>query len=125
MSIRVLIIDDEELICKSIKSLVERLDIAGLDSTIYTTDPNAALRMITESGADIVITDIRMPEMDGLTLIESTEGLVKRPQFIILSGYEDFHYARKALKLNVVDYLLKPVGFYSLKEAVLTAIKSF
>lgn len=58
---------------------------------------------------DLIITDIKMPRMDGLTMIENITGWGMSPQFIILSGYAEFSYAQKALKFGVLEYLLKPI----------------
>ena len=124
MSYKILIIDDEELICKSIKSMLRRANLPEISEIKYTCSSSDGLELIKHSVFDIVITDIRMPDMDGLTMIESTISLKKRPRFIILSGYEDFQYARNALKLKVIDYLLKPVRKSDLEGAVLAAIQA-
>ena len=122
MSYRLLVVDDEELICKSIESILQRADLPKLGEVLYTCDPQNGLKLIKKSHFDIVITDIKMPGMDGLALIKSTEGMAQKPRFIILSGYDDFQYARNAFRLKVVDYLLKPVAIADLEESILAAI---
>jgi two-component system, response regulator YesN len=74
-------------------------------------DGESGLRLVLEQKPDIVLTDIRMPLMDGLQLAERvrTELAEKSPEFIIISGYGDFEYARSALKIGVRNYLLKPL----------------
>ena len=68
-----------------------------------------ALEKIKELQPDVLITDIRMPLTDGLSLIERALKLQPNLHSVIVSGYEDFHYAREAIRLNVLDYLTKPI----------------
>ncbi len=83
-------------------------------------DGESGLRLIREQRPDIVLTDIRMPLMDGLQLAEAarTEFGEAAPEFIIISGYGDFEYARSALKLGVRNYLLKPLDDEELAASV-------
>ena len=67
---------------------------------------------------DLVITDIRMPVMDGITLLTKVREQFPFTKFIITSGFSDFEYAKKAITLKVSDYLLKPVDSEELKEAL-------
>ena len=69
-----------------------------------------AVPMLLEQQPDIVFTDIRMPLMDGLALIEAVQGQLPDTQFVILSSYDEFEYARTALRLGVSEYLLKPMS---------------
>ena len=59
---------------------------------------------------DVVLTDIRMPYMDGLTLAERIRQKYPSMKIVIFSGYDDFEYAKQAIKLNVTEYILKPVN---------------
>ncbi len=80
------------------------------------------LALIHKYNPDIVLTDIRMPEMDGLQMIEKVqETMESEPQWIIVSGYTEFEYARKAMQLGVQEYLLKPVETEALYEALTKA----
>jgi two-component system response regulator YesN len=72
--------------------------------------------MISRFEPDIVITDIQMPRMDGLKMIEQAKALGAPCIYVILSGYSEFEYARKGLQLGVTDYLLKPVTISVVKE---------
>ena len=106
---KVLIIDDEPKVVQLILHLV---DWSGLGMTIVGTagDGSSALKMIIELEPDIVITDIRIPNPDGIELIQKVQEAQLFPFFIIISGYNDFNYAQKALRLGVEDYLLKPIS---------------
>ena len=65
---------------------------------------------------NIVITDIKMPVMDGLELIEVSQRMEKQIRFIVLSGYDDFSFAQKAIRLGVDEYLLKPASVEDICE---------
>ena len=74
--------------------------------------------MVRDLLPDLVITDIKMPRMNGLDMIENASQVAKGTHFLILSGYAEFELARRALKLSVADYLLKPVTVGQLKNAI-------
>ncbi|WP_411336954.1 response regulator [Ruminococcus gauvreauii] len=104
--LKVLIADDEKDIVDLIAYLIKDLDvtIAGLAS-----DGLEAYKIILEENPDVVISDIRMPGMTGLELIEKVKQSERETEFIIISGYRDFEYAKTALQYGVQDYLLKPI----------------
>lgn len=105
---KVLIVDDELVIRKGLKNKIERL-ISDLTSVILAEDAFLALEIMKAEQPDVVITDIRMPEMDGLAFIEQAKKISKKTKYIIISGYQEFEYAKEAIKLNVEDYLIKPI----------------
>lgn len=76
-----------------------------------------ALQVVSEAPPDIVLTDIRMPFMDGIELMESLKDRYPFIKVMILSGYSDFEYAQKALQAGAVDYLLKPTNFKKIAAA--------
>jgi len=82
-----------------------------------------AFQLIKDIRPDVVVTDIRMPGYDGITLIEKSREIDPEISFIILSGYRDFEYAQRALKLGAEDYLLKPVSRDELEQIILRVIK--
>lgn len=103
-----LIAEDSKPILRNIKSLLES---SGLPVQIVSTASNGeeALDLIRQQPVDILITDIRMPKLDGLALIEQAKELCPQLKVVLISSYSDFEYTRKALNLQVFDYLLKPV----------------
>lgn len=119
---KVVIADDEEKICQLIEKLV---DWKALDMEVAGIAHNGldAYEKIREYMPDIVITDIRMPGMDGLEMIRLAKTLSPSMEFIIISGYRHFEYARNAIKYGVSDYLLKPVKKEELK-ATLTQMRA-
>lgn len=105
--IKLLIVDDEPLVQAGIKSMINWEDL-NISITGVASNGQAAYQMIREYDVDIVITDVKMPVMSGLDLArkcyEEGAGL---PVFIILTGYEDFHFVKEALSFQAVDYLVK------------------
>lgn len=105
---KVLIADDEKRICKLIRGLVD-WDEKGLVVVGIVHNGQEALNIVKQDKPDIIITDIRMPELGGLELIREVKKANPEIDFIIISGYRQFEYARKALQYGAEDYLLKPI----------------
>lgn len=111
----VLVVEDEYYARRGMERLVEL--IGGEYELIGAAENGAvALTMIQELSPNIVLTDIRMPEMDGLELISAAKGSGSR--FIIITGHNDVEYAKQALRYHTVDYLLKPVDQLELKKVL-------
>lgn len=118
--VQVLIVDDERIIAKCLQ---EQIDWAKLGCAVPAacTDGNQALRYIAETRPDIVITDVRMPGMDGITLCRLLHERYPSITVFILSAYEDFEVAQMALRYNVKDYIVKPLdrtGLRNVEEMV-------
>lgn len=105
---KVLIADDEKKVAQLIYKIVD-WEQWGLEVIGVVNDGTLAVEMIRTEEPDIVITDIRMPGLNGIDLIRETKKEGKQIYFVIISGYSEFKYAQQALKLGVEDYLLKPV----------------
>lgn len=113
----VLVVEDERLIAKNIKKNVERCgDIFKVVGIAY--NGTEAITMISEEIPDIIITDICMPEMDGMGLVKYLSQQHPQVRKIILSGHAEFDYAKEAIQYNVNDYLLKPINTNELKKAL-------
>lgn len=107
---QVLIIDDEIRIALLIKKLIHWNEI-GLECMDVVDNGEIALKKIWEGKyPDIVITDIRMPKIDGLEFISMTQNIGCDIKFIVISGYKEFEYAHRAMQYGVENYLLKPVN---------------
>ncbi len=114
----VFLVDDEPIVLEGIRSKIN-WEEAGFTFAGEATDGELALSMIHEIKPDILITDIKMPFMDGLELsaaIKKTQPWIK---IIILSGHDEFDYAKKAISIGVEDYLLKPFT----SEEVIVSLK--
>jgi two-component system response regulator YesN len=119
--LNVLVIEDEEYVRKSIVYKVD-WDRIGLRLVKEAENGFQALEIIENEDIDIVITDIKMPGMSGLELIEKIKETHDRIRFVIVSGYSEFEYAKKAMLNHVSDYILKPVKGVHL-ERTLTKIR--
>ncbi len=115
----VIIADDEMKVCQLILKLADWDDL-GLHVAGIANDGLSALEMVDKHRPDILITDIRMPGVDGIELIRRAKELAPALQCIIISGYRHFDYAHNAIRYGVEDYLLKPVNQ---QEFVLTLRK--
>lgn len=112
----ILLVDDEELICKGLKSMIERSNLSEVGTVNYTTEPAKVQLIVEEFRPHIIIVDINMPEITGLDLIRNIPGKYSGIKFIVLSGYDDFKYVKEAFKLGASDYLLKPSSIDELKS---------
>ena len=114
---RLVVIDDEYIVITGISAIIER---ENLGCTIIGTaeDGIHALEVIRETKPDVVITDIRIPGMDGLSLIEECREFLPDTAYIVISGYTEFEYARRALSLGVKEYIDKPVTIEKLTAAI-------
>lgn len=117
--IKLLIADDEKTIRETISSLID-WESMGIEVVGLCQNGLEAYNMIVDVGPDIVLTDLKMPGMDGLELIEKIYESDRNTQFIILSGYGEFEYAKKAMSFGVREYLLKPCN----EAQIVKAIKS-
>lgn len=116
--IRMLIVDDEAVIREGLHHTIDWADY-GVEVVGEAEDGREALQRIAEcGGVDLVLSDIRMDGMDGLQLAERLKVLFPEVCMILVSGYEDFDYARQAMRLGVTDYLLKPVDVDELTAVV-------
>lgn len=107
MSYRVLIADDETFVRNLLKKNLQASALP-IEVVAAAEDGQEALEMALEFRPDIVITDIEMPFMNGLELIRALQEREIKTKNIIISGYDEFDYARSAISLGVTDYLLKP-----------------
>lgn len=115
--LRVLIVDDEPMIRKGLTALVQKSGLA--DFQIRSAENGeAALERIREETPDILFTDIRMPVMDGLALSRAVQTSGMDIDIVVISGYNDFEYARQCMALGVKDYLLKPVAKSALQDVL-------
>lgn len=114
---KVIIVEDEEIIMKGLSFMIDWQEI-GCVVIGSASDGQEGLEKIRELKPDIVITDIRMPVMDGLEMLSQA---LKDDFFyaILLSGYDEFAYAREGIRLGVEDFLLKPVDFDELKQCII------
>ncbi|WP_299087191.1 response regulator [uncultured Metabacillus sp.] len=117
----ILLVDDESWTRETVKALIdfESLDITHL---IEATNGEEALESIKRKRPDFIITDMKMPGIDGIGLLEVLEKDFSHIPVIVLSGYQDFVYTRQAIKSRVIEYLPKPVDGTELNKALEKAL---
>lgn len=105
---KVMLVEDEEFILQGLQNI---LDWEALGMQVVHTAHNGkeALEKWKEEAVDIVVTDINMPVMDGLEFLKELRRTEERARAVILTGYDEFAYAKKAITLDVEDYILKPI----------------
>ena len=116
---KVIVVDDETWICKLIRKIVDWNNL-GFDIIADAGDGLSALNLIKEHHPDLVITDIRMPSLDGIELIKTVRELNIDTEFMIISGYSDFEYARNAIKFDAFGYIVKPLDKDELQDILLS-----
>ena len=115
--IKVFIVEDEIIIRESIHRMIPWADY-GFEYVGEASDGEMALPMIRSLQPNLIITDIKMPFMDGLTLCRHVKEEFPETRVVIISGYDDFEYARQAISLGVEQYLLKPIRRVDFIEAL-------
>lgn len=118
----ILIVDDEPRTRQGIQKSLTAWS-AGKHHIEAAASGVEALEWLNEHTAHIIITDVRMPEIDGLQMLERLSARGQLPVVIVISGYAEFEYARKSLKLGVFEYLLKPLDKSLLIDAVQRALE--
>lgn len=119
---KVILVEDEPIIREGLRTTTPWADY-GCQVVGEASDAVEAEMLILQLKPDIVITDIYMPGVSGLQLIERVKGSVSC-EFIIISGYDEFEYAQKAVYLGVKGYLLKPIDDNELKDVIQRAVES-
>jgi len=115
----VVIAEDEELLLENLIQKIERTDLGF--SVLGSAKTGAdAYEIIKEYSPDLLITDIKMPVLTGLELIEKVRNHYPHTRFIITSGFSDFEYTKSAIRFQVCDYLLKPIDADELYRALQT-----
>ena len=119
---KVLIVDDEAIVRIGLKSIINWAE-EGFDCVLEAGNGVEALLLVQKEAPDLIITDIKMPEMNGLELIEALRENQNGASIIVLSSYDDFEFVRQAMKLGATDYILKlQMTEASLSETIRSAM---
>ncbi|MFA9379557.1 MAG: response regulator [Acetanaerobacterium sp.] len=117
-----MIVDDEKIVLDGIQNTFD-LSMYGFTLASAYTNPEIALASLEKDAPDLIITDIKMPQMSGLEFAQEAKRRISDVQIVILSGYDDFDFARTAIGLGVTDYLLKPVKKHEFENMLNNAYK--
>ncbi|MCR5790619.1 MAG: response regulator [Lachnospiraceae bacterium] len=114
---KVLIVEDEIRIREGIVKLLQKID--GRYEVVGEAENGAeGVALCEELHPQLIITDVQMPEMDGLMMLQEISRRMEMPKTIVLSAYSEFEYARSAMKLGVTEYLLKPINLNDFSQAL-------
>ena len=114
---KIMLVDDEPFALRTLKEMISTAK-QDWDVVAAAEDGEEAISMLQKTQVNLVISDIRMPSIDGLDLCKYINKKFPSTKVILLTGYSEFAYAQQALRYGVVDYLLKPCSFESLFEAI-------
>lgn len=112
---KVMLVEDEEMILHGLEHIIDWKEL-GLEIVHLAVNGKEALDMFRKEPVDIIVTDLSMPEMGGLEFLKHIRELDERVRCIILTGYDEFEYARKAISLDVENYILKPIDEDELEQ---------
>lgn len=117
--LKVMLVDDEPYILQGLQVLID-WEGGGFEIAATCSNGKEALRYLSENHVDLVISDIRMPEMTGLELLETVKReKISDAEFVLLTGYDDFAYTQRAIRNGCLDYILKPV----IEEELITVLR--
>ncbi|ALS29072.1 two-component system response regulator [Paenibacillus sp. 32O-W] len=119
---RLFIVDDEPFILEGLSTVIDWEEFGITVSGKAASGPEA-FEALRHTGADILMTDIMMPEMSGLELIGKLKPLFPDMKYIVLSGYNEFEYVKEGMRLGIENYLLKPVNIKELTETVASTVQ--
>jgi DNA-binding NtrC family response regulator len=114
----VMILDDEPIVCERLRSTLEKLN---LDLETFT-DPNEALKRFSEKKVDVLITDLKMKEIDGIEILKLVKKVSPETKVIIITGFATVEKAKEALKIGAYDFIAKPFRLSQLRDLVVTAL---
>ena len=114
---KVLVVEDEKLIRQGISTMIKRCGVP-VEEIIECANGIQAMEVLKETQIDVMLTDIRMPKMNGVELVQAMQELKDIPLTVAVSGYDDFSYAVEMMRHGVKEYILKPVERDKLKAVM-------
>ncbi len=114
----VMILDDEPIVCERLRSTLEKVH---LDLETFT-DPLEAIKRVSEKKFQVLITDLKMKELDGIEILKRVKQVSPETQVIIITGFATVEKAKEALKIGAYDFIAKPFKLSQLRDLVVKAI---
>ncbi|OGP50160.1 MAG: histidine kinase [Deltaproteobacteria bacterium RBG_13_43_22] len=114
----VMILDDEPIVCERLRSTLEKVN---LDIETFI-DPNEAIKRFAEKKFQILITDLKMKELDGIEVLKLVQKVSPKTKVIIITGFATVEKAREALKIGAYDFIAKPFKLSQLRDLVIKAL---
>lgn len=119
---KVMLVDDERFILEGLRQIIP-WEEHGLEISAEASNGVQALEILESTNINILVTDIKMPQMDGLELIRSIKQKNSDMKFVILSGYDDFCFVKEGAKLGIENYILKPVNEDELSSTLTNVVE--
>ncbi|TDF93755.1 response regulator [Paenibacillus piri] len=113
--LKILVVDDERTVLMGLNKILSK-HCPDYEIVNMVQSPNEALRILTEKAVDVVITDVKMPDMDGIELTKRIRAQYPDTTVVVLSGHSDFEFVRQTLKNGAHDYLLKPCHYQTVVD---------
>ena len=120
---KILIVDDEKLTQEGIVSSID-WNALNIEEVYQAADGIEGLEMARKYRPDLILSDIRMPRMDGIAMAEELQAILPDSSIIFMSGYSDKHYLKAAIKLKVISYIEKPIDLLEVENAIMDAIQN-
>ncbi|WP_409341567.1 response regulator [Paenibacillus sp. MBLB4367] len=117
MRLKALLVDDEPNILRNLEAVIPWEELA-FEVVGLARNGLQALDIVKEHGPDLILSDIRMPGMDGIRFIEELRSFNEHAEVLMITGYQEFEYARSLLKLGVSDYIVKPIDYEELAATI-------
>lgn len=115
---RVMVLDDEPIVCERLRSMLEKMN---LDVETFV-EPGKALKRIVETPFQVLITDLKMKEMDGIEMLKITQKVSPQTKVIMITGFATVEKAKQALQMGVFDFIAKPFKLSQLRDLVAKAL---
>lgn len=116
---RILVIDDEAIVGKRLKQVLEKMGF----EIVVETSPIPALEKITQTTFDVVVTDLKMKDMDGMQVLNRVKEVSPGTKVIIITGYAESATAKQAFQSGVYEFIRKPFRLDEIKQVIVRAIE--
>lgn len=117
---RVMVLDDEPIVCERLSSTLEKSNI----EVETFTSPNEAIKRIAEEFFPVLITDLKMKELDGIEILKVVQKISSQTKVIIITGFATVEKAKEALKIGAYDFIAKPFKLSQLRDLVIKALNT-
>ena len=115
---RVMVLDDEPIVCERLRSMLEKMDL----EVETFVEPGKAIKRIVEIPFQVLITDLKMKELDGIEIVKMTQRVSPQTKVIMITGFATVEKAKQALQLGVFDFIAKPFKLSQLRDLVAKAL---
>jgi DNA-binding NtrC family response regulator len=115
---RVMVLDDEPIVCERLRSMLEKMNL-HVETFV---EPGKALKRIVETPFQVLITDLKMKEMDGIEMLKITQKVSPQTKVIMITGFATVEKAKQALQMGVFDFIAKPFKLSQLRDLVAKAL---